>query len=256
MRLVVAPSLGAKVVSLIDRRSGREWLDARPQPSRIPSFGDAFDAAAAYGWDECFPTVAVGDYPDHGELWSRPWSCSAADDSVATEIEGLGFPYLFRRSLELASSSVIARYELHNRGTTDFPCLWSMHPLFALRPDMRLELPQTLASLAGPIDTRANGWAKKVFSDRLRDGRALVATAEGGLELCWDVAALPFLGLWLNHDGWPAPGSGLRQVALEPTSGDSDDLAVALERGGWVVPAGGHRVWSVELRLLGSERTK
>src|SRR5438128_9495905 len=99
LRVEVLPERGAMVASLVERATGREWLDQPPTgPERSARLGDVYGGAEACGWDECFPTVNPVAYPeppwqgaplaDHGELWSRPWSWERTDDTVVTRIEG------------------------------------------------------------------------------------------------------------------------------------------------------------------------
>ncbi len=65
--------------------------------------------------------------------------------------------------------------------------------------------------------------------------------------------ALAGLGLLAGCGGWPAPGQGVHHVALEPSTGDADDLAVALDRGSCsVLPASGRLTWQLEL-VVGSD---
>jgi hypothetical protein len=62
------------------RAAGREWLWHRPDPARAGVRpGDPFVDAG--GVEECIPTVR--GRPDHGDVWSRPWT--------ATGVEGDGF---------------------------------------------------------------------------------------------------------------------------------------------------------------------
>ena len=62
VRLVAVPSLGGRVVSLLDRRSGREWLVQGEAPAADDRSWEAeaavFAGREAFGWDECAPTVA------------------------------------------------------------------------------------------------------------------------------------------------------------------------------------------------------
>jgi hypothetical protein len=68
LRLVLVPEVGAKIVSLVDCRTGREWLASPPRASTAPpDDGDEVGRDASYGWDECFPSVAPGEYP--GVAW-------------------------------------------------------------------------------------------------------------------------------------------------------------------------------------------
>ncbi len=89
-RTVVVPTMGAKIVSLLDKRTGVEWL-AGPgdRPFRPASYGATFDQQDMSGWDEMFPTITACPYPapgahtgvslpDHGEVWAVPWTSYAA----------------------------------------------------------------------------------------------------------------------------------------------------------------------------------
>ena len=83
--MLLVPALGARVVSLMDIRSGREWLvQGEPlseQQAQEWSAEDAvFGGQVSFGWDECLPTVAPCPDPlepraaplrDHGDQWGR-----------------------------------------------------------------------------------------------------------------------------------------------------------------------------------------
>ncbi|MEI7911343.1 MAG: hypothetical protein WCK77_17050 [Verrucomicrobiota bacterium] len=80
VELAVVAELGAKVISLVNRTSGREWL--WHPPGALALFrnrpGDDFATSTITGWDECLPTIAPCEHhgralPDHGEVWSVPW---------------------------------------------------------------------------------------------------------------------------------------------------------------------------------------
>ena len=85
MRVAVLPAFGARVVSLLDKCSAREWMFEGGQTSDTGE--DAvYGADAAVGWDECFPTVSPWDASqtawqrrlrDHGDIWGRPWTVDA-----------------------------------------------------------------------------------------------------------------------------------------------------------------------------------
>ena len=293
LRVVLVPEIGAKVVSLVDRASGREWLYQPTLPPVRPEPDEAFTAENAYGWDECFPGVSVGTYPvdpwrgerlpDHGELWSRAWSLEVEGEAAVTVVEGARFPYSFRRALRLDGARLLADYTVENRSRFPFPCIWLAHPLLATEPGMRLEVPGSprfrVDSSTGsglPARDEQVAWpptatrdgetldlsiapgpdvslALKLYSERLQRGAAAVVAPDGWLGLRFDPAAVPFLGVWLDYGGWPAPGQGLYHVALEPSTGDADHLDVALDRGSCsVLPPTGRLTWQLEL-LVGSD---
>jgi galactose mutarotase-like enzyme len=159
LRVVVVPELGARVISLVDRRTGREWLTSGRPPRGSAERDAAFGGDAAYGWDECLPTVAPGPDPlapgrrlrDHGDHWGRPTTLLRVDrcpdggvsGCIETAHDGLEWAYRFRRRVRLDGPCVVAEYELESRADVPLPFLWSMHPLLDLEPGTRIHLPET-----------------------------------------------------------------------------------------------------------------
>ena len=89
LRTVIVPEPGAKLVSLVDKRSQREWLVGpgnRPL-KKIPD-GAAFVDQDMSGWDEMFPTIVACAYPG---------SRSAAGHTPARPRRGLGIALGGRR---------------------------------------------------------------------------------------------------------------------------------------------------------------
>jgi len=229
--------------------------------------------------------VAAGTHPsgpwqgrplaDHGELWSRAWHVEAATPTTLTAtIEGWRFPYTFQRRLRLRDGTIRADYEVENRSPADFPAAWSMHPLLRPEPAMRLALPAAVemrveSSSRGDLATAGDRFrwprlgsldlsnvpadpgrlALKLFSAPLTVGRAALVAQDGWLGLSFDTDVASFLGVWLDYEGWPA-GAPLEQLALEPTTGDGDDLGKLAARGRtMVVPARGSVAWSVTIQV-------
>lgn len=78
-RIEIVPELGAKIVSIVYKPTGKEWLlDSGNRLLQQPEYGSTFVDWDMSGWDECFPTIEscmIGidrkiQLPDHGELWS------------------------------------------------------------------------------------------------------------------------------------------------------------------------------------------
>ena len=103
LRTIVVPELGAKLVSLLDKRSQREWLvDPGERPFQKVAYGAPFEKQDMSGWDDMFPTISACEYPgpgekhgvalpDHGEVWSLPWTVTqACSDRLALSVEGKG----------------------------------------------------------------------------------------------------------------------------------------------------------------------
>ena len=80
IELAVVPELGAKIISLKNLRTGREWLWHPSEGLKLftNQVRDDFSISPLVGIDECFPTIEPCSWqgrelPDHGEIWSVPW---------------------------------------------------------------------------------------------------------------------------------------------------------------------------------------
>lgn len=285
--LVMVPELGGRIVSLRSRRSGREWCWHRPDACWLwaSAPGSDFGASPQAGIDECIPSVAACNWrgrsvPDHGEVWFQRWSLDAAElaaGRLTSSIDLPVTPFRFRRAISATAEGFRFDYALTNLGAALEEYLWCVHPLFTIEADDRLELSVEVSSLRvnGGIGLRpiAHGetWSYpepergfrldrletpgmprgciKGFAGPLREGRAAIANVRTGarLELSWDVAAAPLLGLWLNRGH-----AGFHHVALEPTNGAPDSLADAVSN--WkqfgVLLPGATAAWWLEWRLV------
>lgn len=264
VELTVVPELGARIISLQDLRTGRDWLWHpagglklfRNQPS------DRFETGPLVGVDECFPTIAPcrhqgRDLPDHGELWAAAWTvdhdaweAGLLRTGVSTEIS----PFDFSRTIELVGNEVRLQYQLTNRGTTKENFLWALHPLLRLQAGDCLELPaSTRALLNGEpwldnIGLGGGGECAKIFAAPVAEGFAAISNRATGdrLEFEWPPAENNVLGMWLTSGGW----HGHEHFALEPTNSDADTLSAATARGRCgTLPAGQAIHWRVCLRV-------
>lgn len=153
LSIKVLPELGAKVISIVCKPSGREVLWRQPgRELRRPAFGAAFDAYDLSGWDECFPSIGEVHYPDgpwkgivvpdHGELWSQPWQWAWAEKRLRMWVHSVRFAYHFERIFDFEAPDCIAiHYRVGNPTPFPFKALWSMHPFFAVSPTSRVLLP-------------------------------------------------------------------------------------------------------------------
>ena len=265
LELAVAPELGAKIISLKNRRTNREWLWHPGEALRLFKNQplDDFSASPLAGVDECLPTIAPCAWrdrqlPDHGEVWSQPWQ---VDDHawrrgvLTTRIRLSTSPFAFERNLELRGNEVRLAYKLTNLGATEENFIWAMHPLLQLAAGDNLELPDsTRQILAGEtwinnvVSAIPDRNCAKVFACPVGEGRAAIKNEAQGdrLEFVWDAAENNGLGLWLTRGGW----HGHHHFALEPTNAADDSLAVAAgQKRCGTVAAGGTVAWRLFLRV-------
>jgi len=266
-RLTLDPAFGARVTTLWDKRSGREWLVTGPRE------GEASEAAQyggpqARGWDECFPTVAACDHPawgsmrDHGALWGRPWSVLAHGPVARTRFVDARFTV--SREVALHGATVTIAYEVANDGSEALPWMWSQHCLLAPRAGERIVLdgfdgftadghpfdwPRHPARDLSIVGVASEGFALKAYARARGQVRAAVEGEAGGIAFAWDAASIPALGLWLDWGGWPE-GDGVHQLALEPTTAPAGDLAGAEAMGAArLLPPGGTASWRMAITL-------
>jgi galactose mutarotase-like enzyme len=282
----VLPSHGGKIVGLVDRQTGRDWLWKNPYlESVFPAPGDDFVMEHdTGGFDECFPAVSEGPYPvapwqdrripDHGELWAVPWGVERTEEGLLMVARTTAFPVCFERRISLRQGCLRLDYRASNPTEHPFPFIWSAHPLFALEEGMRIDLPEghalevfgsdrlgerhTLVSWphAAGLDlsrTERKGWSAKLAGPSPERGWVGLTQNDRTLRLTYDPAQVTDIGLWLNMGGWcPLPGKEpYFNLGLEPCIGWGDDLAYAVSKrlSHGVLPPHGERRWVLELKF-------
>jgi galactose mutarotase-like enzyme len=266
VELAVSPALGAKVVSLRNLHSGREWLwhpTTGLKLFRSPP-GDDFSRSTLVGWDECLPTIAPCNWkgralPDHGEAWSTPWDLDSGAWERGVLKTSVRLPILslhLTRTLTLSGRSLKAEYVLQNPTSLTQEFLWAAHPLLELHEGDRLELTdETRLLLNGDSCLESLQFkdgapaCAKLYAGPLRVGRAGVFNPRTGDRLTfeWDTAECDTLGVWLTRGGW----HGHHHLALEPTNGSADSLALAAtgQKRCGVVPPHGQKTWGIQLHI-------
>jgi hypothetical protein len=265
VELAVVAELGAKIISLKNLRTGREWLWHPPEGLKLfrNQLGEAFSHSPLVGTDECLPTITrcrwqSRELPDHGEVWSVPWQMDPdlwQDGILKTKVRLQLSPFEFERTIELWENEVCLDYRLNNASARDEWCIWALHPLLKLEPGDRLEIPPaTRALLDGAtwVDAVASAVPEKkhakIFAAPVREGLAAIRNEATGdrLEFAWNPAENAALGLWLTRGGW----HGHHHFALEPTNAGHDLLTVAAEQNRCgLVPALDFVTWQIRLRL-------
>ncbi len=265
VELAVVPELGAKIISLKNLRTGRQWMWHPPEGARLFANrpGDDFAHSPLIGADECLPTIAPcmwqgRELPDHGEVWSESWKVDAeawANGILKTSVRLKISPFEFERVIELREHEIRLDYRLTNLSRQAEAFLWAFHPLLNLQSDDQLELPgATRALLNGaawvdtvPLTTPGKKSAK-VFAHPVTEGLTGIRNRTTGdrLEFTWNPAENDTLGLWLTHGGW----HGHHHFAIEPTNSGSDALTLAMEQNHCgLVPAAESVSWQIGLRV-------
>ena len=182
VEITVLPELGGRILSLRDRRSGREWMD-RPEGQALfrNDYGDDFSKGTFAGADECLPTIDAcrwegRDLPDHGECWASAWTLDSTaldEGQIRTTLDLPRSPLCFERTVTLDAPHEKLAYRLTSRSDQPERCLWAFHPLYPLCPGDRLELPGN-----APAPECAPGASAKVFYPAT-EGRVSLVRASG-----------------------------------------------------------------------------
>lgn len=147
----IDPGHGGRWTSLIDPR-GKEWLWRRQQPPTTTGQTGTTDVHAQRdavrpgqpfvdvgGIEECFPNIT--GLPDHGDVWTRPWTTKGDLLAVRTG------PFALQRRVTVGQT-IVVDYEL--QGPAGAPFVWAFHAL--LEPAVGTRI------LAGP--TRCRTWTE------------------------------------------------------------------------------------------------
>jgi galactose mutarotase-like enzyme len=171
LRTVILPELGAKLVSLLDKRNQLEWLvNPGLRPIKPVPYGSSFEEQDMSGWDEMFPTIVACAYPvqgekfgtllpDHGEVWTQHWVREPAGPGrLRLSVEGTALPYRLIRTLEYSAAATLnMHYEVQNLGTQSMPYIWAAHPQFACGEGANILLPSQVTEVCNTIPA-AWGW--------------------------------------------------------------------------------------------------
>jgi len=264
VELAVVPELGAKIISLKNLRTGRQWMWHPPDGAKLFANrpGDNFANSPLVGADECLPTIAPCVWqgrklPDHGEVWNESWEVDAeawAGGILKTSVRLKISPFEFERVIELREHKIRLDYRLTNLSNRPEAFLWAFHPLLNLQPGDQLELPGSTRALLNdamwvdtvPLTVPEKKCAK-VFAQPVIEGLTGIRNRTTGdrLEFTWNPAENDTLGLWLTRGGW----HGHHHFAIEPTNGSNDALTLAVEQNHCgIVPAADSVSWQISLR--------
>ena len=280
----IVPQLGARIVSLKNVRTGREWCWHPGSELQLFAnrYGDVFADSPNAGFDECFPTIEACEWqsrqlPCHGEVWSVPWALDEAaweQGIISTTVRCKQSPFELNRQVYVRENQVHLKYVLRNQGANPEPYLWAFHPMIQVNAEDRMALPPEVQALrlegasGGPLAAPRSDWAwpspfpdfhldrfelganqsasVKGFTGKLENACARIANRANGefLEISWDAEPNPFLGVWINRGAY----QGFQYVAaLEPTNGQTDSLR--RHHIHQILPAGGECSWSMTIAL-------
>jgi hypothetical protein len=199
VELEVVSEVGARVVSLRDRRRDREWLVQGEKPRELEQMdwaedGVVFAGRESFGWDECLPTTAPCPDPldpgvdlrDHGDQWGRGAYMRLDHEHGAVEHTWAvaRWDYRLHRRLSFADEqTVLAEYLVESQAQVPLPFHWAQHPVIRAEPGSYIDLPEVNAATCswrnGIELPEALSWPKATLGDGSEKDLACVRSGEG-----------------------------------------------------------------------------
>lgn len=153
LRAEFVPDPGGKMVSLINKETGYEFLVQRGGVNyRDQPFDGVYVEGECSGFDDMFPTIDTCYYEtepwkgikmaDHGEVWSLPWKCESAEDCLHLSVQGVRFPYELSKRIYFGNPNTLRlEYTLTNTSAFEFGFLWAGHLMLNMVEGTRLSVP-------------------------------------------------------------------------------------------------------------------
>lgn len=241
LRVAVIPGIGGRIVSLVGRLRGREFLWRNPRLSLAPCApGSGYDPNFYGGIDEMIPCdipeVIDGiSCPDHGELWTLPLECGIRGEAVSLSGRLPGYGLDYRRTMRLDGSRLVCDYRIGNPCGTPRNFLWKLHAALAVSAGDRVVCPASRARAADPAWSRwkkggafawpdaagldmsvvppADGSTEFLFLEKLSGGSIALDARDGArLECRFDRAIFPCCCYFASHGAM----EGACTAVLEP----------------------------------------
>jgi len=256
------------LVSFFDKRLPKEFLFQNPGNAFRHAHADSdFSDFEACGLDDAFPSVDAGSvpvgealvpYPDHGEIWSAPFTYTTEGEVITLAYTSALLPYRYEKTYSLDEESLKIGYVIKNTGQFSFPCIWTLHCLLAYEEGMALVLPsdtrEVVNAFASPrlgplgtvypfpmaqtpergvidfreVDSPTIPCMEKFYiQHKVSEGRCGVRYSRSNAVLWfeYDETRLPYLGFWKTLGGF----RGDFNCALEPTNGFYDTIERAMQ---------------------------
>ncbi len=288
------PGIGSKLASLRIKPLNLELLVQRPEPAyRLQPYDGDYVAGECSGFDDMFPTIDACYYqsypwkgtpiPDHGEVWSLPWTPTISADGAELHLvtRGVRFPYRLEKWISFGGErSLQFKYRLTNESPFAMDYMWAAHMMIEMEEGAEIIMPAGVKHIVTriafngglgqygdildwPVARLPDGSTRdlsKVRPPAVRDadkyfvkGRmpegwcALTYPSSGfTLKVTFSQDTVPYLGILLNECGW----RDMYNIFIEPCTASFDDLNVAKVRGeGSTVAAGGVVEWSMGIEV-------
>lgn len=133
------PSQGGKLVSLVRKETGRDYMAQRKgETYRKLGIDTSYVQAECSAYDDMFPTIDPWAYPDgplkgkpyldHGEVSRTPAQVKMGDGYLDTFMKSQFLPYTFEKHItENARGGIRIEFTATNTGDVDMDFIWAAH---------------------------------------------------------------------------------------------------------------------------------
>lgn len=244
LRVDVAPGVGGRVVSLIDKASGHEflWRNRTLSFQRLPA-GSEYDPNFFGGIDELLPNdlpeVINGvKCPDHGELWTTAldWQCEGDRLRLRGTLPLFGLRYEREMALRADGPWLDCIYRISNPTAQPRHFLWKLHAALNVAPGDLVDCPARKAQVVdlawsryhtlAPFDwpriegqdahmiPAPDGTVDFFYLFELAEGRMAWRRPSDGLTFAYqfDLKVFPYAWMFASYGGF----NGHYTVILEP----------------------------------------
>jgi len=244
LRVDVAPTVGGRVVSLVEKSGGYEFLwRNRALPLECMPAGSEYDPNFFGGIDELLPNDPPDEIngvacPDHGELWTLPlaWSGGGARLKLSGTLPRFGLRYEREMSLRADAPWLDCTYRISNPTPQPRQFLWKLHAALAVEAGDLIDCPAEQAQVvdlnysryASPtpfawpqtegkpanVIPAADGTMDFFYLSKLREGRMGWQRPSEQLvfEYRFDLRVFPYAWMFASYGGF----LGHYTVVLEP----------------------------------------
>jgi hypothetical protein len=211
LKVEVVPEVGGRVLSLVEKRSGYEFL-WRNHTLRLERLlpGSEYDPNFYGGVDELIPNdipekINDVDCPDHGELWTTPLSWKVEDERLLLQgkLPKFGLRYEREMSLRRDRSCLDFTYRISNESGRTREFLWKLHAALAIQPGDIIHCPARKGQVVDLAWSRHKTLAP--FDWPMIEGEAanVIPAADGTVDFYY------LFELSSGIIGWKRPSHGL-----------------------------------------------
>lgn len=212
LKVDVAPSVGGRVVSIVDKQSGHEFLWRNQSlPLELKPAGAEYDPNFYGGIDELLPNdlaepINGVDCPDHGELWTTSLQAEISGERLILRGRLPRFGLAYEREMRLRADGPWLQFKYRITNTTHHPreFLWKLHAAVAVQPGDEILCPARQAQIVDPAWSRFKTTAP--FQWPNLEGRAahLIPAKDGTMDFFY------LFDLAKGEMFWRRPTAGLK----------------------------------------------